>query len=910
MYPWATEDTVSRLAELARSNNIKSSALAVAIAQATNSSDVNAIKKLIDDSAKEIARTDRAAENASRKIKSQLKDAKSGLNSTDGIQAMADLTYAGAQAIDHLAGSVGNFGGRTSALGRAVSGAARTLTGAGVATAGISTIFAQLISAQEKTVRSMIDFGLVVNDDALFTELRNRVGNFAMGVEEYTGILEQTKQMMTGVAGDVYSGQVQMVNFLASAMDDETLSRFGYSPQEYALQLSQEAAMLYRVNQINSLNATDQRRVIDSFETANKLSLFLADNIGLQRSQAMAMRQEAEENLNYQLVMNRQTEYLNETFGNQASENVREANQFLYMLMNETIGQEMAQRTQDVLTGFVQDIRYDTSAVNNIPSELMQTLQRIGPEVAASYVRLIEDAGTGQITGQDMIMRFQEFARLIDQSEAKISVDEIGMEATNIRAQIATVPDEFFSITSDNLEEAMRTIGTTVDAAATAIDTVGNIAIAFRQTQNMITPGYESMASLFDVVSSSAEGFGTLWSTIFNIEGFRSPEERAAALNIRMIQQQAGVLGGSSAEYVRQVQEAQYRVMQAEQTVFRLEDEIDRAVETGDITRVEILYPQLEAAREELDEAQTALTEARSAPARGLSDRAAQLLSGNIGALSAQYESGQGAHEVGHDRTGGFSYGTYQIASNTGTFREYMDWLRTNDPDTYNRLQQAGGERAARSGSAAFQQAWAEIMSDPSAAQSQHDFIIASHYMPQVEAVIQRTGLDVTERSRALQDVLWSTSVQHRGQTPTIFERALSSLGSNPTDEEIIAAIYAERGSEGGRRYFPSSTAAIQRAVVNRFNNESRDALAMLAAERATASNPDTPVVSELRNEQTSLQEQINLLNQEISGNDDLTESELRELRSEMSRLEAELADVTDQLNSELASQNAAEAIP
>ena len=92
-------------------------------------------------------------------------------------------------------------------------------------------------------------------------------------------------------------------------------------------------------------------------------------------------------------------------------------------------------------------------------------------------------------------------------------------------------------------------------------------------------------------------------------------------------------------------------------------------------------------------------------------------------------------------------------------------------------------------------------------------------------------------RSRALQDVIWSTAVQHGGATP-IVHKAFANVKSRPSDpdfdKELICAIYAERGRkkpDGNLAYFSKSSPSVQSGVSKRFKNEQQDALAMLAKE-------------------------------------------------------------------------------
>lgn len=86
----------------------------------------------------------------------------------------------------------------------------------------------------------------------------------------------------------------------------------------------------------------------------------------------------------------------------------------------------------------------------------------------------------------------------------------------------------------------------------------------------------------------------------------------------------------------------------------------------------------------------------------------------------------------------------------------------------------------------------------------------------------------MAERSPAIQDVLWSTSVQHgSGGAANIFKNA--GITDNMTDAEIIVRIYRERAANDGKKYFPSSSDAVRKSVVNRFKSELADALKMLS---------------------------------------------------------------------------------
>lgn len=228
-------------------------------------------------------------------------------------------------------------------------------------------------------------------------------------------------------------------------------------------------------------------------------------------------------------------------------------------------------------------------------------------------------------------------------------------------------------------------------------------------------------------------------------------------------------------------------------------------------------------------EGRDATTRGETVPGAGLDT--------TLGALSSRYESNGNPGAVGFDRNGGYSYGEYQIATNTGTMDSYMNYLRINSPRTYAQLQAAGGAQGARNGSQGFQSAWQTLMANPEHARTQHDFIQATHYIPASRSIQNRTGIDLATRSKTLRDVAWSTSVQHGGASDNIFQRALQRTGKTAntvTDAELISAVYAERGrrnADGQLAYFTSSTRNVQTSVANRFINEERDAQNALSAE-------------------------------------------------------------------------------
>jgi len=210
-----------------------------------------------------------------------------------------------------------------------------------------------------------------------------------------------------------------------------------------------------------------------------------------------------------------------------------------------------------------------------------------------------------------------------------------------------------------------------------------------------------------------------------------------------------------------------------------------------------------------------------------------EALAAELGRLSAKYETGgrgPGTVSTGAGDPGGVSYGSYQMATKTGTVKRFVTqagfaWL--------------ADFQSLTAGTAPFTACWKRIAAEQTDVfqKAQHEFIKKSHYDLLAAKILNDDGLDVNTRSHALQDVIWSTAVQHGGATP-IVHRALATVSVPRTDpsfdEKLIRAIYAERGRkkpDGNLAYFGKSSPSVQKGVANRFTSECKDALAMLAKE-------------------------------------------------------------------------------
>lgn len=224
-----------------------------------------------------------------------------------------------------------------------------------------------------------------------------------------------------------------------------------------------------------------------------------------------------------------------------------------------------------------------------------------------------------------------------------------------------------------------------------------------------------------------------------------------------------------------------------------------------------------------------------AAPSVGAPAGAAQPPGRALGGLSTKYETGgRGPTTVsgGIGDAGGVSYGSYQMTSaGGGTVARFV-----SQPDFPWRNDFAG----LTPGSAQFSAKWVEIATRQRAdfEAAEHEFIKRTHFDPLCDKILGDDGVRITACSHALQDVIWSTAVQH-GPGANVVRLAFNQLRAagkfNPSaadfDHGAIAAIYDERGrknANGVLVHFSRNSQDVQNGVSRRFRDELADALRML----------------------------------------------------------------------------------
>jgi hypothetical protein len=157
----------------------------------------------------------------------------------------------------------------------------------------------------------------------------------------------------------------------------------------------------------------------------------------------------------------------------------------------------------------------------------------------------------------------------------------------------------------------------------------------------------------------------------------------------------------------------------------------------------------------------------------------------------------------------------------------FLNYLEARAPEWARRLKATGpANTGGREG--AMPEAWKAIAAGNPAhfAQLQHDFIKQTHYAPALRDIAERTGINLAQAPRAVQEMLWSTAVQHGAKgAADIFCATLetqSTRPGSPLTQDFITSVYATRA-----RKFRLSSPEVQEAVQRRFQEERAQMLAM-----------------------------------------------------------------------------------
>ena len=197
-----------------------------------------------------------------------------------------------------------------------------------------------------------------------------------------------------------------------------------------------------------------------------------------------------------------------------------------------------------------------------------------------------------------------------------------------------------------------------------------------------------------------------------------------------------------------------------------------------------------------------------------------------LGFVASKYESNSNPGTISNTPGdyGGKSYGAWQFSSKTGSLDSFVNSLRGKNSEFYTELSEAKAKDGNKFGKN-FDVAWTSIAlsNKDKFLNLQQGYVKENYYDSAAQSLKSKYGFDISEKSNALKESLWSTVVQHGvGGALSVF----SKLNLNNSDGKIINDLYSER--QKVNQYFRSSSSEVKQSVYNRFTREKQDMLSML----------------------------------------------------------------------------------
>lgn len=513
-YPWALEETMREVRQQITGSNINMAKLAAVLGDAN----VAMINKLGADAEANLADADKAETKLEKSVTTIKRLQGKLMSSNDGARAMTQLTHEGAKIVANAGNAVSDFLGTGTKYRKVFDGLMSKGGAALVTTTGLGVVMGHLLTEQEKTVRQMINYGNLVANSDMYTELRGSAAGVGMSLEEMNQTIDSAKGYVVAANGDMSSGSLGFSKFLNSIEDSSVFRDFGLRVQDQTRLLAQEAETLYQLNEIQYMDSIAKMRVMKAYVSANNLSVFTANALGQSREESLRVRQEARNNIDLAAALIQNADTYAEKFGKNATANVEAAVGFFAIVNNATLGEDFKETFLQDVTKTAADISFDASAANNVNREFLEKLQRIGPEVASYYVKMVEDTATGKIVNEQQATERQRgFIKLLRETSLKVAGNDPMLQDSNmLLAQARMVPEGYMR--ADITELNADYISGMTNQADASMETLDAFAKTYKKAQDFIVPGFKTIGESFKTLTGNFDGLGELFSKIMGTQ--------------------------------------------------------------------------------------------------------------------------------------------------------------------------------------------------------------------------------------------------------------------------------------------------------------------------------------------------------------------------------------------------------
>lgn len=533
-YPWVTDATLTEAFGVQSRGNLQArKIISVLESKDTNFDDiVDAVKQGVDG---------RFFDTFTKEVRSAYSGIFRTYSRPDTINQMGELFYDISRGLYGVAAGAEQLGDIADLLPgrfRTVGNAIDTITdGALLAAEGFVYVTAagalglKFLQDQEKTIRVMIDYGLVAGDLAMYNIIRDQIAGVGMSVEDFMKNFGDFMPVFANLGNNTLDGSLQFTLMAETLMQDNTFSKLGYSSRDFATQLANEAETLMMSGRLEVLNAETRGQIAERFTTANLFALDLADRTGESRDELLKARNEAMNNPDLIAGLNQNYSRIVDEFGEQAYTNIQEGIGYLAALM-QPLPPDFVNETLATLNRTVYDMNIDFDPLNNISDTLNTQLTLLGGEARQQYYTMLTNLSQGvyDATNPEALTRdYIEFLNSVrDTSPIRIDFTGVTTDMQQVRMLqdiVTTLPDSHFAYDETARRIRMDNIPTVIQMANRVVDAVNNIAVFNAEMRANVLPEYDTMATAINTFGAGVEFFGGVINQINNVLGVQAEED-------------------------------------------------------------------------------------------------------------------------------------------------------------------------------------------------------------------------------------------------------------------------------------------------------------------------------------------------------------------------------------------------
>ena len=215
----------------------------------------------------------------------------------------------------------------------------------------------------------------------------------------------------------------------------------------------------------------------------------------------------------------------------------------------------------------------------------------------------------------------------------------------------------------------------------------------------------------------------------------------------------------------------------------------------------------------------------------------------NLGGLSEVSESGNNSGVIGFDNAGGASYGKYQIATKTGTMKNFLKYVSEQNPEVYDALSKHSDSMGDKEGG--FAKTRKELAESGKIQDLEKGFIKKTHY----DAAYSKLDSDVAKMvdgDKTLQQMMWSMSTAFGPSGgANHFNKYYAEMAKSGTVDKrkFIESLY----DNAMTRYSPEKNADAWTGLTNRWTNKEKNtALSSYDSQQEAAKSSSTNMSSDM----------------------------------------------------------------